>query len=313
MAQIVSRAGIDVSKRSLDVALWPAGKTLHLERSDPVWSDSLAAWLKAHDVGRIGLEASGGYEAEVVEVLQSHGFEVVVFNPQRIRLFARANGRLAKNDRVDAAVIAQASAVLSARLAPKRPAALTALIELLTYRRRLQEWIIDCTNQLEHLKDAALRRRTQQRKAALQRERLAIDARIAGLLAGCANWQALSVRLQTVPGVGPVLAQMLLALLPELGRLSRRQIASLVGVAPFDRDSARRRAWRHIEAGRAALRHVLYMAALSAKRYNPVLAAFAKRLAGKPPKVVTVACMRKLLVILNAMVRDGTDWTAAAV
>jgi transposase len=309
MAQIVNTAGIDVSKASLDVAVWPEETPpLHLERTQPDCFETLAAWLHAHQVRRVGLEASGGYEIEVMDALQARGFDVVRFNARRIRLFAKANGRLAKNDRADAQVIAQATAVLRVRQPKARPRALDPLIELLNYRRRLSDWLVDCANQFEHLKDPALRRQTKLRQAGLARQQAQIDARLAALLAACPEWAALARRLRTVPGVGPVLAASLIALLPELGSLSRRQIACLVGLAPFDDDSGNHRGERHIQGGRRSLREVLYMATLAAMRHNPILAAFAKRLAGKKPKVIIVACMRKLLVILNAMVRDGTDW-----
>jgi len=312
MAQTVTTAGIDVSKQWLDIALWPAQTTsLHLERKAD-WSTKLADWLNAHDVRRVGLEASGGYETEVIDTLQAHGFEVIHFNAYRIRMFARSIGRLAKNDQTDALVIAQAVAILPVREKTPRRRALDPLVEQLAYRRRLSEWIVDCANQLEHLKDKTLRRLTERRCATLRLERVQLDVQLAATLAGQDDWHDLSQRLRTVPGVGPVLTATLIGLLPELGRLSRREIASLVGVAPFDDSSGKRRGERHIQGGRTALRHVLYMAALGAMRYNPLLAAFAKRLAGKKPKVIIVACMRKLLVILNAMARDGVGWKEAA-
>jgi transposase len=312
MAQIVNTAGIDVSKSSLDIALWPEDATLHLERSRADCFGTLAAWLHAHEVQRVGLEASGGYEIEVMDALQDRSFTVIRFNARRIRLFAAANGRLAKNDRVDAGVIAQATAVLRVHPPKPRPRTLDPLIELVNYRRHLSDWSVDCSNQLEHLKDPALRRQVKQRQASLKRQLAQIDVRLAALLAACSSWAALARRLRTAPGVGPVLSASLIALLPELGTLSRRQIACLVGVAPFDHDSGKYRGERHIKGGRAGLRAALYMATLSAMRYNPVLAAFAQRLAGKKPKVIIVACMRKLLVILNAMVRDNVDWRCRA-
>jgi transposase len=171
---------------------------------------------------------------------------------------------------------------------------------------------MDCTNQLEHLKDKALRRATERRRASLDRELAELDKKLAATLAASEHTNDLAQRLRSVPGVGPVLAATLVALLPELGKLTRRKIASLVGVAPFDDDSGQRRGERCIQGGRAKVRRVLFMAAQSAMRHNPVIAAFAKRLAGKKPKVVITACMRKLLVILNAMVRDGTDWRCQA-
>ena len=313
MAQMITVAGIDVSKSALDIALWPEERTeLHVTLGEADGFAKLAAWLADHQVKRVGLEASGGYEIAVIDALQARGFEVICFNAQRIRLFAKANGRMAKNDRADARVIAQATAVLRTRQPKDRPRGLDPMVELLTYRRQLCDWGIDCVNQLEHLRDKTLRRQTERRQARLTAEMTVIDGKLAALLATTQAWSDLARRLRTVPGVGPILAQTLIALLPELGTLTRRQIASLAGVAPFDDDSAQRRGERSIHGGREKVRHVLYMAALVAKRCNPVIAAFAKRLAGKKPKVIVVACMRKLLVILNAMIRDKADWKEAA-
>lgn len=307
MAQMVVTAGIDVSKGWLDIALWPKQAECRVTR-DAAGFDQLVGWLTEHAVTRVGLEASGGYEIEVIDVLQAHGFEVARFNAQRIRSFAQAKGRLAKSDRADARTIAQATAVLLDEAPPQRRRDLDPLVEHLTYRRQLRDWITDCANQLQHLRDKRLRKKIEQRQAALRRELAAFDIALAKLVAEHGDWGSLAQRLRSVPGVGPVLAQTLIALLPELGTLSRRAIASLVGVAPFDDDSGKRRGERHIRGGREAVREVLYMAALAAKRCNPVIAAFAQRLAGKKPKVIIVACMRKLLVTLNAMVRDGADW-----
>jgi transposase len=307
MAQMVVTAGIDVSKGWLDAALWPGQGARRVETTAAGY-DQLLAWLIEHNVDRVGLEASGGYEIAVIDALEAAGFTVIRFNAQRMRLFAKARGRMAKNDRADARTIAQATAVLLERVPEPRRRQLDPLIELLNYRRGLCDWIIDCANQLEHLKDKALRARMVRRQANVTRERAAIDARLAALVATHDDWRGLARRLQSVPGVGPVLAHTLIAAMPELGTLSRRAVASLAGLAPYDRDSGNRRGERHISGGRATVREMLYMATLSAKRYNPVIAAFTGRLAGKKPKVIITACMRKLLVILNAMLRDGTDW-----
>jgi transposase len=310
MAEIVSTAGIDVSKGWLDIALYPEHdtETLHLERSAADCFEQLAAWLSDHQVSRVGLEASGGYETEVIDVLAARGFTILRFNAYRIRKFAQALGQIAKNDKADARVIAQATALLPVSQTGRRDAVLDPLVELLTYRQQLCEARGACTNQLEHFKDAVIRRQIRTRQAGLTRQMEAVGRKLAALVAGRAAWTEMVRRLRTVPGVGPVLAMSLLAFLPELGQLSRRKIAALVGVAPFDADSGTRQGRRRIRGGRSGLRDVLYMAALVAKRHNPVIAGFAKRLAGKPPKVIIAACMRKLLVILNAMVRRGTDW-----
>jgi transposase len=309
MAQMVVTAGIDVSKQWLDVVLWPKQARLRVSR-DGAGIGELAAWLAAHAVCRIGLEASGGYEIAVIDGLEARGLTVVRLNPERVRLLARAKGRLAKNDRADARSIAEATALLVERAPQPRRRDLDPLVEHLSHRRWLGAWITDCANQLEHLTDKALRRRLTARQAALRRELAELDKRLAGLIGEHADWHGLARRLTTVPGVGPVLAHTLIALLPELGHLSRRAVAALVGLAPFDADSGRHSGARHIKGGRAAVRQVLYMAALSAMRHNPAIAATAGRLAGKPAKVIIVACMRKLLVILNAMLRDATDWQA---
>jgi transposase len=310
MAQMVVTAGIDVSKGWLNIALWPHNAELQVDRAAAGY-DQLTAWLTQHGVMRVGLEASGGYEIAVIDALEARGFEVVRFNAQRVRLFARAKGRLAKNDRADARAIAQATAVLLDGAPARRRRDLDPLVEHLTYRRQMRVWITDCASQLEHLRDRSLRKKTEQRQIALRQELAALDRTLAKLVAEHDDWHVLEQRLRSVPGVGPVLVHTLIALLPELGRLSRRAIASLVGVAPFDDDSGKYAGERHIRGGRAAVREVLYMAALVAKRYNPLIAAFAKRLAGKKPKVILVACMRKLLVILNAMLRDGLPWKHA--
>ncbi len=311
MAQMIKTAGIDVSKLWLDVAIWPTREELRVSR-DAAGLALLIAWLGEHEVARIGLEASGGYEREAIDTLQAAGFEVALLNALRVRCFAKAKGRLAKNDRVDARTVAQFTAVMVEQVPPQRRRDLDELVELLTYRRQLKGWCTDCTNQLEHLRDRALRKTIAQRQASFERDLAKIDTKLADLIAEHDDWSALARRLRTVPGVGPVVSASLVALLPELGSLSRRAIASLVGLAPFDDDSGNRQGERHIKGGRKAVRDALYMAALSARYHNPPIAAFANRLAGKKPKVILTACMRKLLVTLNAMVRDGTDWGGKA-
>jgi len=309
MAQSVITAGIDVSKPYLDVALYPKRETIRVGR-DASGLAELAAWLTQHDVHRVGLEATGGYERMVMDRLSAAGFEVIRLNPLFVRRFAEAKGRMAKNDQADARTIAQFTAVMLDNPKPGRRTDLDALAEHLALRRQLSDWATDCGNQLEHLTDRALRKQLEALRANFERRKLAIEVKLARMIAERDDWATLEQRLRSVPGVGPVLAQTLIALLPELGQLTRRAIAGLVGVAPYDNDSASHSGERHIKGGRSAVRDVLYMAALVAKQHNPMVAAFAKRLAGKPPKVILVACMRKLLTILNAMVRDGVGWKA---
>jgi transposase len=310
MAQQVWNAGIDVGKQRLDIALWPkTAQTLQVDRD----ADGLARlieWLRERNVVRVGLEASGGYEREVLDALEDAGFVTILLNPRQVRQFARAKGRLAKNDRVDARTIAEFVAKMVDEDPARRDRSRDRLIEHLGLRRQIQGWIEDCDNLLEHLRDPALRKVTQLRRTGFNRDLAKQDAKLAALIASQPDWAETARRLRTVPGVGPVLAQTLIGLLPELGRLSGRAIAALVGVAPFDDDSGKRSGARKIHGGRKVVRNVLYMAALSGKRCNPVLAAFAGRLKGKLAKVILVACMRKLIVILNAMLRDGRDWRA---
>ncbi len=203
MAQKVVNAGIDVSKDWLDIALWPDQGSLHVTRDDAGLA-TLAAWLSEHQVCRIGLEASGGYERMVIDALEAAGFELALLNPLRVRRFAQAKGRLAKNDRVDARTVAHFTAVLLEAPQPARRRALDPLVEHLTFRHRLREWIVDCDNQLEHLQDKALRRKTELRRRGFEAELAAIERKLAKLVGAHDDWRGLEVRLRSVPGVGPV-------------------------------------------------------------------------------------------------------------
>jgi transposase len=312
-ADIVRRGGIDTGKAQLVVELRPGGERLSVAR-DAAGLAALANWLIEHRVSIVALEASGGYEDEVIERLTAAGLRVARLNPLKVRRFAQAKGRLAKNDRVDAAVIAHYAEVFPDegfddpdRADPVR----TALVEHLRLRTFLQQQITGCTNQLEHLRAPELRTILLEQRAELRQRSRALDRSIARLIAAAPRLAALAKRLRSVPGVGPVLTATLIGHLPELGRLTRRQVASLVGVAPFDDDSGSHHGRRRIKGGRAAVRKVLYMAALVAMQRNPVLRAFAQRLAGKEAKAIITACMRKLLTILNAIVRDGSTWKPA--
>ena len=246
-------------------------------------------------------------------MLQSAGLVVRRLNPLRVRRFAQLKGRLAKTDRLDARTIAEfARAYPQDHQLPRDPRR-DRLAEYLLVRRHTQDTILDCINQLEHLRDRRLRRLVTTRKAALERAVITLDRQLAQLIAEHDDFVELHDRLQSVPAVGPLLATTLVALLPELGSLTRRQVASLVGVAPFDRSSGRQIGAKSIQAGRTLVRNVLYMAAMVAIQRNPVIKAFAERLATKPGKVRLVACMRKLIVTLNAMVRDRAQWQPRSV
>lgn len=307
MAQTVTYAGIDVSKEWLDVALFPQSDILRVYNHTAGLKE-LIGWLRQHNVVRVGVEASGGYQTLVMDSLSDASLEVICFNAWSVRMFAKGIRQLAKGDKVDARTIARLTAVEADKAATKRRRDLDPLVEHLHMRAQYRDWINDCENRLEHTKNPEFRAEMRARRKLFEKRVALLDKKIAQVIAAHEHWRALSDRLRRVPGVGPVLASTLIALLPELGSLSRHSVAALVGVAPMDDDSGKHRGERHIQGGRSAVRHVLYMAALQAKRCNPQIAAFAQRLKGKKPKVIITACMRKLLVVLNAIVRDGTDW-----
>lgn len=309
MAQTTAVIGIDVSKDRLDVHVHPHGTRFEAS-NDPAGHDTLLARLAPRIGCVVALEATGGYERAVLRRLQAAGHAARLLNPLRVRRFAQACGLLAKNDRIDADVIARfAAAVPAPEPIPADPS-LDPLVEHVSYRAQLIEDTVALENQHSHFTDPGLRAELASRIAALKAAKRAVERRIAALIAKHPGARAQARRLQSVPGVGPVLAATLIAQMPELGHITRRQIACLAGVAPFDDDSGKRQGYRAIKGGRKAVRNVLYMAALVAKRHNPVIAAHARTLnaLGKKPKVIITACMRKLIVILNAMVRDQEDW-----
>ena len=312
MAQMVATAGIDVSKDRLDVAVHPSGEQFSVANDGAGWR-ALIARLKPLGARAIGLEASGGYERGAVIALLEAGLPVRSVNPWKLRLFAKAAGVLAKNDRLDAQVIARFVATLPSREV-RRDRAVDRLAELVTARRQLVDASQQVGNQTQLLRDAALRRLQARRLRQLERDVAQLDRLIAQAIDADPALRARRDLLCSVPGVGPVLAATLLALLPELGTVPNRSIAALVGVVPYDFDSGRLKGLRHIFGGRAAIRRVLFMAAQAAAMFNPTLKAFKRRLidAGKKPKVAVVAVMRKLIVTLNAMVRDNAPWQLAA-
>ena len=301
--------GIDVSKMRLDVYSLEDGRR---------WAvDNAAAGIAAL-VDRLGLSAqdllvmaaSGGYERLSHRLLSERGFRVAIVNPARVRDFARASGCLAKTDRIDAAVIARYGAFARPGPTPQATGARQMLAELLAYRRQLTAEITARGQQLGHLATPALRQRAAAALARLRAEHQEITQLIGQTIAADGALATTAALLQSMPGVGPVLISTLLAELPELGTLDRRQIASLVGVAPVARDSGTRHGRRRIRGGRGAVRAPLYMAALVASRSNPTLRAVYQRLRAnaKPPKLALVVLMRKMLVTLNAMLRTSTPW-----
>ena len=309
--------GIDVAKAELVVAVRPSGA----EWTTPNEETSVRALVRriaALAPQLIVLEATGGYEVLTVAALAAAALPVVVVNPRQARDFAKATGQLAKTDRIDAALLA----VFAERVRPAvRPIAGDEIRELevvLTRRRQLLEMRVAEQNRLGLTIGRAhhvLRKRLKKHIEFLDRELAITDSDLDGLVRQSPVWRERDDLLQSVPGVGPVLARTLLAELPELGTLNRRAIAKLVGVAPLNRDSGTWRGRRTIYGGRASVRATLYMAALVATRRNSLIRAFYLRLlhAGKAKKLALVACMRKLLTILNHMVRSGHRWNPTAV
>lgn len=261
------------------------------------------------------LEATGGYELAAVAALAAAGLPVVVANPRQVRDFARATGQLAKTDRIDAGVLALFAERVRPEVRPLPNEEAQELDAVLTRRRQLLEMLTAERNRLGQVAGRGRRPVKKSLKAHiafLERELRVADTDLGAMVRASPAWREKDDLLRSVPGVGPVLSLTLLAELPELGRLSRREVAKLAGVAPLARDSGTLRGHRYVHGGRASVRAVLYMAALVATRRNPVIRAFYERLlaAGKPKKLALVACMRKLLTILNAMARSGVRWEA---
>jgi transposase len=297
--------GIDISKDRLDVHVRPLGSGFAVS-NDAAGHAALIARLRPLRAKRVVLEATGGYERALWLALTEAGLVAVVVNPRQVREFARASGRLAKTDRLDAAVIAHFAETFSpAGIRNPDPVA-DRLGEHGLYRRSLSEEIVALENQLRRLTEPPLRRRAEHRVAALRVELKEIEREMRAIVDGDPAKKALYACLTALKGVGPVLAFTLIANLRELGALTRHQAAALIGVAPLNHDSGKFRGHRAIAGGRIAVRNVLYVATLSAVRYNPAIKAFYARLRanGKPGKVAIVACMRKIATILNAMVRD---------
>ena len=302
--------GIDVSKDRLDVQVLPQGRSFSVDNTAAGWS-RLVYRLRGLSIAALGIEPSGGYERGVIRALLAAGLSVRRINPNKLRQFARARARgvLAKNDRLDARLIAEYVAIMPTRVVHRDPAA-EQLAAVVTMRRQLCDEHVAVENQTAHVEDAMLRRLNKRRLARLEADILLLDKRMAEIVASNATLARRYDLLTSMRGVGPTLAFTLIALLPELGQMSRKQIAALVGLAPYDFDSGRLKGHRCIYGGRMPVRNVLYMAALSAARYNPALKTHHNRLAAanKKPKVVIVAVMRKMITILNAMLRDNTAW-----
>lgn len=304
--------GIDVAKDRLDVHVRPSGEAFAVAR-DGEGLAMLTARLRALEPCLIVLEATGGFEVTVAAALAANQLPLAVVNPRQIRDFARATGKLAKTDALDAAAIAHFAEAIRPAPRPVPDEQSRALGELVVRRRQVVEMIVAESQRCRQLTQRRLLRRIERHLASLQQELSEIERELDSAIRGTPAWRENDDLLRSVPGVGNATARTLLAELPELGTLGRREIAALVGVAPLNRDSGSWRGKRTTWAGRATVRSALYMATLVASRRNPVIAAAYQRLrvAGKPAKLALVACMRKLLVILNAILRDRRPWQSA--
>jgi transposase len=304
--------GIDVAKDRLDVHVRPSGESFAVARDGEALA-GLVERLRRLAPALIVMEATGGYETVVASALAAAHLPLAVVNPRQIRDFARASGKLAKTDRLDAAAIAHFAEALRPPARPVADAAAQALGELVARRRQVIEMIVAEGNRRRRAGQPRVIRAIERHLALLQAELSELDRDIDEAIRNSPAWQADADLLAGVPGIGPVTLRTLIAELPELGRLTRRKIAALVGVAPINRDSGAWRGRRTIAGGRTAVRTALYMATLAASRANPRIAAHYKKLraAGKTGKQALVACMRKLIVILNAILRDQKPWQTA--
>jgi transposase len=304
--------GIDVAKDRLDVHLLPAKDAFAVAR-DGEGVASLVERLKALSPALIVLEATGGFETIVAAALAGADLPLVVMNPRQIRDFARAHGRLAKTDALDAAVIALFAERMRPEVRPLADEQTRTLSELVARRRQLIEMMTAERNRRPRLSRRNLVKALDRHLAMLQKDLSELEQEIDTTIRGTPVWREQEQLMRSVPGVGPGLARTILADVPEIGTLDRKQIAALIGVAPLNRDSGTYRGRRMIWGGRTKVRGVLYMAALVATQHNPILKSFYQRLlqAGKAKKLALVAVMRKLLTILNAIVRDQTPWQNA--
>ena len=304
--------GIDVAKDRLDVAVRPGGEAFVVERN-AVGLEALVARLRELCPYLVALEATGGYETIVAAALAGAALPVVVVNPAQVRAFAKALGQRAKTDPIDAAVIAHFAQATSPEPRPLPDEATQLLADLVARRRQIVEMIGAERQREKRVMIAHLRKSIVRLIKTLEKELASLDTDIDGVVRGSPAWREKEDLLASVPGVGPTIARTLIAELPELGQLGRKQIAALAGLAPFTRQSGQWQGRSFIGGGRTTVRAALFMGAMVAKRHNPVLKAFFDRLvaAGKPKMVALIAVARKLLTVLNAILRDNRPWQTA--
>jgi transposase len=307
-----SFVGIDIAKRTLEVHVLPKRDSLK-HNNDSKGRRQLREKLPSPGECLIIVEATGGYERALVAELIDAGYHVAVVNPRQARAFATACGNIAKTDRIDAALLARFGQAVELRIQAKTPEKQLELQDLVARRRQLVDLRTAEANRKENVSSQLVRKSLQETVDLLTKQIRRFEKRIAALVQSDDEWREKIEIVQSTPGIGPGNGVTMVADVPELGNLNRRKISALVGLAPFNCDSGQFRGCRRIRGGRTSVRCTLYMAALSARRFNPVIKAFADRLQarGKKPKVIITACMRKLLVILNTMVKNKTHWNPA--
>ena len=307
--EVESFVGIDVSKNTLDLRLEPIGQSLHVS-NDEVGISQVRKRLQDMSPTLIVMEATGGLETRLASELAACGLPVAVINPRQARDFAKACGQLAKTDRVDAAMLCAFAKAIRPSVRTLKDAATQELDAMVTRRHQLVGMRVQESLRLHSASSPALQKNVKKHIVWLDKQIASIDTDLRQCLRSCDAWRVKDDLLRSIPGIGEVTTLTLLAKCPELGQLNRREIAKLTGVAPLSNDSGKHHGKRFIWGGRADIRAVLYMATLSAKRCNPAIKAFAERLkqAGKPPKVVIVACMRKLITIMNTMLKNKEAW-----
>ena len=310
--EALHHVGIDVSKRTLDVCLLPEGARTgesFVFSNDQEGIDELLGCLEGASPKLVVLEATGRYERLCATSIAARGIPVAIVNPRQARDFAKAIGRLAKTDRIDAFVLARFAASVGPSPSAIPDEEAQALQHILARRRQVLEMLVAEKNRLQ-VAPRTLHKRIRAHIEWLEKELSRTDGDLEEAIEASVAFKENEALLKSVPGVGPVLARTLLAELPELGKITHKRLCALVGVAPFNRDSGQGRGKREVWGGRAPVRAALYMGALVAARYNPTIKEFYERLvaAGKPKKVALVACMRKLLSLLNALMRDRAIW-----
>jgi len=301
--------GIDVSKERLDMGAWPSKETWSNSQA-PEDINDLARKVKTLKPSLVVLESTGGLEIPVAAALSELQIPLAIVNPRQVRDFAKATGRLAKTDRIDSLVLAHFAQAIRPQAKPIADVKTREIQALLARRRQIVEMSTAEKNRLHSAVGKKVRNNIERHLVWLSKQLKEINDDLDKVIKASEAWRVKDDLLQSVPGVGPVLTSTLIIALPELGALNRMQIAALVGVAPLNRDSGKLKGTRHIWGGRATVRSALYMGTLVASRHNPVIKAFYLRLLdeGKPKKVALTACMRKLLLILNVMIRDHTRW-----